>query len=31
VASFYLAALALKVPELAEARDAVMRKVRGGG
>ncbi len=31
VASFYLAASALKVPELAEARDAVMRKFRGDG
>ncbi len=29
VASFYFAAVALKVPELAEARNAVMRKVRG--
>jgi putative peptidoglycan lipid II flippase len=30
VASFYFAASALKVPALAEAREAVLRKVRGG-
>jgi putative peptidoglycan lipid II flippase len=29
VASFYFAAAALKIPELAEARNAVMRKVGG--
>ena len=28
--SFYLVAAALRVPEVAEARDKVMRRVRGG-